>query len=254
MVNIDLWKRKDYRIKDAVLLCLFEMGLRFLADLLLLLLHINLNIVMVIVRLGIVLGIVRQFGKKELPAIMKRRKVPAAAVCSLIVMFFGMRTLLVVISHVLRIILPIPDGFFDADLEENAFMTIISGAVFPAFIEEIFYRGILLTRLQRRYPKYKALLVSSLLFGLAHLNPWQALTAFIAGLFLGWIYTKYKTIWLSIFFHAYYNVLADFMLLPEIHPLLFVALGALLFLTGWGLTAFMPGDGLPAAQERPAPN
>jgi membrane protease YdiL (CAAX protease family) len=254
MVNINLWRHKDFSIKDAVLLCLFEMGLRFLADLLLFLFHINLSIVMVIARLGIVLGIVRQFGRKELPAIMKQRKVPAAAVCSLIVMFFGMRTLLVVISRVLQIILPVPDVFFDADLKENVFMAIISGAVFPAFIEEIFYRGILLTRLQRRYPQYKALVVSSLLFGLAHLNPWQALTAFIAGLFLGWIYTKYKTIWLSIFFHAYYNVLADFLPMPEMPPLLFVALGALMFLAGWGLTASMPGDGLPAAQGRPASN
>jgi membrane protease YdiL (CAAX protease family) len=254
MVNIDLWKRKDYRIKDAVLLCLFEMGLRFPADFLLSLFHINTDIVFDIACLGIVLGVARQFGKKELPAIMKRRKVPIAAVCSLIVMFFGMRTLLLVISHVLRSILPVPDGFFDTDLEENAFMEIISGAVFPAFIEEIFYRGILLTRLWRRYPKHKALVVSSLLFGLAHLNPWQALTAFIAGLFLGWIYTKYKTIWLCIFFHAYHNVLVSFLPLPAMHPLLFVVLGALMFLTGWGLTASMSRDGLPAAQGRPAPN
>jgi membrane protease YdiL (CAAX protease family) len=169
-------------------------------------------------------------------------------------MFFGMKILLLAISYVLRIILPVPDGFFDSDLDENAFMAIISGAVFPAFIEEIFYRGILLTRLWRRYPKHKALAISSLLFGLAHLNPWQALTAFIGGLFLGWIYTKYKTIWLCIFFHAYNNVLASFMPLPGIHPLLFVALGVLMFLTGWGLTASISGDGLPAAQERPAPN
>jgi hypothetical protein len=53
---------------------------------------------------------------------------------------------------------------------------------------------------------------------------------------------KYKTIWLCIFFHAYNNVLASFMQLPEMHPLLFVILGVLTFLTGWGLTAAMSGE------------
>jgi membrane protease YdiL (CAAX protease family) len=239
MTNIDLWKDNNFRIKDAVLLCLFELGIRTLAGLLLYPFHIDLNIVYDIVGLGIVLVILRQFGKKELPAIMKRRKVPAAAVCALIVMFFGMRILLVAISRVLRTILPVPDGFFDTDLEENAFMEIISGAVFPAFTEEVFFRGILLRRLQYRYPKRTALAVSALLFGIMHLNPWQALTACIAGLFLGWIYLKYKTIWLCIFFHAYNNVLASFMPFPGMRPLL-VILGALMFLTGWGLTALVP--------------
>jgi membrane protease YdiL (CAAX protease family) len=239
MVNIDLWKRKDFRIKDAVLLCLFELGICSLAGFLLRLFRINLGIVYDIAGLGIVLAILRQFGKKTLPAVMKRRKVPAAAVCSLIVMFFGMKILLLAIAWVLWIILPVPEGFFDTDLEENVLMTIISGAVFPAFTEEVFFRGILLTRLRRRYPQRTALAVSALLFGLAHLNPWQALTAFIAGLFLGWIYMKYKTIWLCIFFHAYNNVLASFMPFPGMQPLL-VILGALMFLAGWGLTALVP--------------
>jgi membrane protease YdiL (CAAX protease family) len=243
MVNIDLWKGRDFRIKDAVLLCFFETGIRFLADWLLSLFRINLNIVFDIACLGIVLVIARQFGKKELPAIMKRRKVPAAAVCSLIVMFIGLRILRLEISYVLQAILPVPEGFFGADPVENALMTIISGVIFPAFTEEIFYRGILLTRLRRRYPKRTALAVSALLFGLMHLNPWQALTASISGLFYGWIYMKYKTIWLCIFFHAYNNMLASFMLLPAIHPLPFVALGILLFLTGWALTAAMSGEG-----------
>jgi membrane protease YdiL (CAAX protease family) len=243
MVNIDLWKRTDFRIKDAVLLCLFELGTYTLIEFLLYLLHIDLGIIYDIAALGIVLGIARQFGKKELPAIMKRRKVPAAAVCSLIVMFFGMRILLVVFSRVLGIILPIPEGFFDGDLEENAFMEIISGAVFPAFTEELLFRGILLPRLCRRYPRRTALAASALLFGLVHLNPWQALTAFIAGLFLGWIYMKYQTIWLCMFFHAYNNVMASFLPLPITqHPLLLVMLGVLMFLTGWGLTAAMSGE------------
>jgi membrane protease YdiL (CAAX protease family) len=217
------------------------MGIRSLVDLLLSLFHINLNIVFDIACLGIVLVIVRQFGEKTLPAVMKRRKVPAAVVCSLTVMFIGMGILRLEIFYALQFILPAPEGFFDMDPRDDVLMTIISGVVFPAFTEEIFYRGILLTRLRRRYPERTALVVSALLFGLMHLNPWQALTASISGLFYGWIYMQHKTIWLCIFFHAYNNALAYFLLLPEMQPLLFV-LGVLMFLTGWGLTALISGE------------
>jgi membrane protease YdiL (CAAX protease family) len=237
MVNIDLWKDKDFRIKDGALLCLFLMGTLAPFDVLFYLFRINLKIMERLAFLGMVLIIARRFGNRELPAIMKWRKISAAVFCSLIVMFSGIEMLRLEAVYALQIILPIPEGFFGTEAGGNVMITVISGAVFPAFTEEIFFRGILLRRLRRRYTERRALAVGALLFGAMHLNPWQALTAFIAGLFLGWIYMRFKTIWPCIFFHAYSNVLASFMVFPAIHPLLFVMLGALLFLAGWGLTA-----------------
>jgi membrane protease YdiL (CAAX protease family) len=118
-------------------------------------------------------------------------------------------------------------------------------ALFPAFTEEVFFRGILLRRFCGVYSERKAILLSAVLFGLMHLNPWQAMYAFISGLFLGWVYRRFKTIWPCMLLHAYNNILASFIVYPVIvvpnrnsfttlvhHPLWFVILGAFLFALG----------------------
>lgn len=78
MATMDLREGRDFRIKDAVLLCLFLTGMRVPAESVLYLFHVNLEILYNLAFLGMVLVIVRQFGKKELAVIMKGRKVPAA--------------------------------------------------------------------------------------------------------------------------------------------------------------------------------
>jgi membrane protease YdiL (CAAX protease family) len=101
----------------------------------------------------------------------------------------------------------------------------------------------LLRRLRRRYTDRRALVLSALLFALMHINPWQAMTTFVGGLFLGWLYIQFKTIWLCMLFHAYNNLVALFMPFPAEYPLLFVMLGAALLLSGWGLTMALSGEG-----------
>jgi membrane protease YdiL (CAAX protease family) len=51
-----------------------------------------------------------------------------------------------------------------------------------------------------------------------HLNPWQAIGAFTAGLFLGWIYWKTRSLTACIFIHAVNNGTAYFIQLlnPEL--------------------------------------
>ena len=61
-------------------------------------------------------------------------------------------------------------------------------------MEEILFRGIILEGLLHRYKPNAAIVFSSLLFSLAHFNPWQGLVTFFAGLFLGWIYTRTRSL------------------------------------------------------------
>jgi membrane protease YdiL (CAAX protease family) len=125
-------------------------------------------------------------------------------------------------------------------------LTILSGAVFPALSEEILFRGIILNRLCVKYSERKAVVVSSLLFGLMHLNPWQFVNAAAGGIFYGWVYRRYRNLWLTIFLHCYYNVLVYFIPLPYrvlsgtgsgsvMYPLWFDLLGVVLFGLGLGL-------------------
>jgi membrane protease YdiL (CAAX protease family) len=82
-----------------------------------------------------------------------------------------------------------------------------------------------------------------------HLNPWQALLASVSGLFLGWIYMEFRSIWLCMFVHGYANILACFVAfpvrylsnprsynVPAVHPLWLDILGAGLFVLGLGLS------------------
>ncbi|MDR1902562.1 MAG: CPBP family intramembrane metalloprotease [Treponema sp.] len=238
-------KKDSFSVKDAVQLCLFLLGCRTLAELLLYLFRIDLILVYDIAFLVVVIFIIKKSGKKELDSILQWREVPAALFFALVVMYFGMEILRREIGNIFAIILLMPDGFFDHSYHRGVFMTLLSNAVFPAVTEELFFRGVILKRLQKNYSRRKALLVSSLLFGLLHLNPWQALLAFISGLFLGWIYLQWKIIWLCMFIHCYNNILASFLSFPVnylpntrsfsvlvLHPLWLDILGILLFLTG----------------------
>ena len=57
-------------------------------------------------------------------------------------------------------------------------------------LEELIFRGILLDGLLKKYTPFKAILLSSFLFGFVHLNPWQFVTGLLIGIFSGWVYYK----------------------------------------------------------------
>ena len=94
------------------------------------------------------------------------------------------------------------------------FMLIVVAA---PILEELIFRGIILDGLLKKYTPHKSILVSSLLFGLAHLNPWQFVTGFLLGIFSGWIYFNTKSVFPSIIIHATANLNA-FIMMHFINP------------------------------------
>ena len=67
------------------------------------------------------------------------------------------------------------------------FLAVLVIGVLAASAEEIFFRGYMQTRLGQRLPPPAAVLVTSLAFGLMHLEWIHAALAFVLGLYLGWI-------------------------------------------------------------------
>ncbi len=45
----------------------------------------------------------------------------------------------------------------------------------------------------------------SAIFGIIHLNPWQAIPAFLVGSLMGWVYWKTRSLWATIFIHFINN-------------------------------------------------
>ena len=85
-------------------------------------------------------------------------------------------------------------------------------AVLPAVLEEIAFRGILMQSL-RRFGDWFALLVSSLMFGLFHLNMVQAPYAFLLGLWFGFLVLRTGSLRISMVLHGCINLSAGLMTL-----------------------------------------
>lgn len=97
------------------------------------------------------------------------------------------------------------------DYKIAGFITICMLA--PIF-EEILFRGILLRgMLQYGISPITAIVVSSLLFGIAHLNPWQFLGAGLLGAIFGFIYYRTRALWICMLLHALNNTISFIMML-----------------------------------------
>jgi membrane protease YdiL (CAAX protease family) len=88
---------------------------------------------------------------------------------------------------------------------------LVASAIMPAFLEEIFFRGILFRWLEEFGGSFVALVLTSAMFGAAHLlNPnATAVAAFgiaiEAGVLLGGAYMLTRSLWLPIGLHAAWN-------------------------------------------------
>jgi len=116
--------------------------------------------------------------------------------------------------------LPMPDFMKKIFLEVagrtgiSSFIVIVIAA---PILEELIFRGIILKGLLTKYTPIKSIIISSLLFGIVHLNPWQFIAAMIIGVFSGWIYYKTKKLTLSILIHMVNNFFA-FMSMYFMNP------------------------------------
>ncbi len=77
-------------------------------------------------------------------------------------------------------------------------------AVVPAFVEELLFRGLVLGNLLP-YGRTTAILGSALLFGVMHQNVEQLFYATAAGVVLGWIYVRTRSIWPCVLLHFVNN-------------------------------------------------
>jgi membrane protease YdiL (CAAX protease family) len=74
----------------------------------------------------------------------------------------------------------------------------------PVF-EEIIFRGFLLPSLTRYLPVWGAIVLSSLIFAIAHLSPSEVLPLTILGIVLGTTYTRSRNLLSSMMLHSFWN-------------------------------------------------
>ncbi|MCT7968186.1 CPBP family intramembrane metalloprotease [Laspinema sp. D1] len=81
----------------------------------------------------------------------------------------------------------------------------ITASVAAPIFEEIMFRGFLLPSLTRYIPVSGAIVASSLLFALAHLNLSEVLPLATLGMVLGFVYTRSRNLLSSILLHSLWN-------------------------------------------------
>lgn len=98
---------------------------------------------------------------------------------------------------------------------QGLLITVVLTAVLPAVCEEFLHRGVLLNGMIKQFGVHKAILLSSLLFGLMHMNIGQFFYATILGWFMAVIALSVGSLWGSIIVHFVNNALATYLSYAE---------------------------------------
>lgn len=100
------------------------------------------------------------------------------------------------------------DRTFSGDNHLDLF---ISASVLAPLCEEFLCRGTICRGMLAHTTPVKSILMSSLIFAVIHMNPWQAIPAFIIGCFLGWVYYRTHSYWTCVFIHFINNTNSQIM-------------------------------------------
>ena len=87
-------------------------------------------------------------------------------------------------------------------------LTFISICILTPISEELLFRGYILDALNRLHGKWPAIIISSIIFGMVHFDPFTMGTATIGGVIYGWIRVRTGSLVPVIVAHAMWNTMA----------------------------------------------
>jgi len=214
------------KLKAAILLCLLLLGIQIAAGMVLGIitgllgmrsdsLFYGAGVILInLLSFGLVIFLGFKRTHKKFNEVFMFNNVPLKYWVSIIVFMFGFVIVSSELDNILQYFLPMPSFFQDVFesmlVNEYIIVSILLVGIIPAFVEEMLFRGVILNGFRGNYSRRKAIILSSVLFGAIHLNPWQFVTAFIIGIISAWICIKTESIILSIYIHLFNNVLSVF--------------------------------------------
>lgn len=98
-------------------------------------------------------------------------------------------------------------------------VTFLGTAIVAPIVEEVIFRGLAYSRMKKGMPTVWAVILTSVLFGVAHGHPVWMLYTFVFGLLLIWVLERTKSLVAPMVLHIGYNLCAVLqMLLPADAP------------------------------------
>lgn len=92
---------------------------------------------------------------------------------------------------------------------ETSLLTFMTTAIIGPIAEEVFFRGLVYTRLKRGMNPVFAAIISAALFGVGHGGMVWFTSAFLGGLILAWVFEKTQSLYAPIAIHIGNNAIAD---------------------------------------------
>lgn len=194
--------------------------------------------------------------RKKLSEALWLRPVPAPA------LFTGVSLAPALYFTVAIVLLILPEAWTEsygeasADIVTGTVLGAISVAIVAPVVEEVIFRGLIMTRLSRAMPGWLAVLLSAAIFGLCHGEPVWFCYTFVVGAFFAFIDLRAGSILPSILGHIMFNAIGQILsLIPDTEEgtEIVIALGVL-FLAAIVLP-ILDRKGIAALfRSRPAPN
>ena len=156
-----------------------------------------------------------------------------------LVVFVATHALMVALEPINSIV-HMPDSVKQiyANMLSNMVWTSLSVAIAAPLAEEFLLRGTILRGMLYHSTPLKAILWSAFYFALIHMNLYQALGAFLMGLFIGWIYYKTGTLWLAVLIHFVNN--GSSVMFTVLNPEMDVETTLMDIITdSWGIEAYI---------------
>jgi membrane protease YdiL (CAAX protease family) len=161
---------------------------------------------------GIVIFIGFKRASKPKNILFPLKKIRIVSFIPIILTTVGLSIILSDLDNLLQMILPMPDFIFQffsslVSSDVSIWFSLFALSIVAPLTEEFLFRGVILNGFLNNYSVKKAVIISALLFGIFHLNPWQFMSALMAGILFAWWFIKTYNLSICIAGHAIFNAL-----------------------------------------------
>lgn len=166
-------------------------------------------------------------------------KIKGSLIAPIIFLGFGLNIIISVVMELLPVSEDIMNSYIQSSKslsQGNMIVNVIAIAIVAPIVEELIFRGLVLTRFQKGMPTVVAAILSSLLFGLVHGQILWMSYAFVLGLILSFVFIRTKSLVSSILLHFAFNSFSACLMVLKIEEFqdnlipAFIIIGSVVFI------------------------
>lgn len=149
--------------------------------------------------------------KSNLTNAIRLNRMPSYFTFSAVLLGISLQIIVVLIVNIVATAFPdLLKQFEDVNSSlsnhEMSFVMVLSVGIIAPIAEEMLFRGLILNKLNQNMNKWIAIVISALIFGIAHGSVIGFIYTFPIGFIMGWLYIKFDSVLPSILFHMSFNI------------------------------------------------